>query len=65
MGINPYHVIVFNPMYQELVNVDIERSQLAGFSHDMNEFFMVQVFENRTLHYVYFFFFIVLNFTPI
>jgi hypothetical protein len=52
-------------MYQELVNVDIERSQLAGFSHDMNEFFMVQVFENRTLHYVYFFFFIVLNFTPI
>jgi len=36
-------------------NVEVARSQLVGFSHDMNEFFIIVVYQDGTLRYRYFF----------
>jgi len=51
--INPNYVDDIANILDELINVKVARSHLVGFSHDMNEFFVIEVNAYGTLNYVY------------
>jgi len=53
--INPNYDGEIVNIYNELVSIEVARCQLVGFSHDMNEFFIIEVSADGTLKYIYFF----------
>jgi hypothetical protein len=55
LSINPNYVGEMIDINQELWMIPIERSRLTGFSHNVNEFFIIEIHADGTLHYVYFF----------
>ncbi len=55
LSINPNYVGEIIDVNHELLTIHIERSRLTGFSHNVNEFFIVEVHADGTLHYVYLF----------
>jgi hypothetical protein len=54
-AINPnYDASDILNILNELIQVQIEKSHLIGFSHDVNEFFIIAVNEDGTLEYIFF-----------
>ena len=54
-AINPnYDASEILNILNELIQVQIAKSQLIGFSHDVNEFFIISVNEDGTLEYIFF-----------
>jgi hypothetical protein len=53
-AINPnYDASDMLNILNELIQVQIEKSHLIGFSHDINEFFIIAVNEDGTLEYIF------------
>jgi regulator of sirC expression with transglutaminase-like and TPR domain len=54
-AINPnYDASEILNILNELIQVQIAKSHLIGFSHDVNEFFIIAVNEDGTLEYIFF-----------
>jgi hypothetical protein len=55
MEINPNYDGEIVHITNQLLGVEVARTQLVGFSHDMNEFFIIEISADGTLKYSYFF----------
>jgi hypothetical protein len=54
-GIDPNYVGDIIALNDQLLQIQVERSNLIRFSHDINQFFIIAVNRDGTLEYIYFF----------
>jgi hypothetical protein len=55
LAINPKYFGNIININNELMRIQVERCHLIAFSHDENEFFIVDIYRDGTLRYIYFF----------
>jgi NADH-ubiquinone oxidoreductase chain 5 len=55
LGINPNYSGNIININNQLMRVHVDRSNLIGISHNVNEFYIVDIYRDGTLRYIYFF----------
>jgi len=55
LKINPNYSGNIININNQLIRIHVDRSNLIGISHNVNEFFIVDIYRDGTLRYIYFF----------